>query len=279
VIELAENLGKIAGAYDPIRELAQFGRVFAVFDDQDSECLSYGVAVDGARWFVKLAPDRRTARSLRSAAEFHAAVKHPVIVAPATFTDVGDRAGIVYPWVSGSVLYHPTKSRRMSRTAPASPLRAFREQPLEIVSRVVDEIFDAHLAVAAAGFVAVDFFDGCMLYDPHTTVIRLIDLDLYRRGPFTVEPGPIYGSTRYLSPEERVTGATVDERTMVHLLGRTARMLMDEGDQEQAWRGTAAQLAVLGRATRQDPAERYRSVAEFIQAWRETAPESCALAG
>jgi serine/threonine-protein kinase len=278
VIELAENLGKMAGAYDPIRELARFGRVFAVFDDQDSECLSYGVTVEGAQWFVKLAPDWRTARMLRSAAEFHSAVKHPVIVAPASFTDAGDRAGIVYPWVSGSVLYHPTKSRRMSRSAPGSPLRAFREQPLEIVSRVVDEIFDAHLAVAAAGFVAVDFYDGCMLYDPDTTVIRLIDLDLYRRTPYTVGT-EYYGSRRYLSPEERTEGATVDERTMVYLLGRTGRMLMDEGDQEQAWRGTTAQLAVLDRATRQEQDGRYRSVAEFIQAWRETAPESCALAG
>ena len=279
MIELAENLGRIAGAYDPIRELSRFGKVFAVFDDQDSECLSYGVAVEGARWFVKLAPDRRTARFLRSAAEFHAAVKHPVIVPPASFNDAGSRAGIVYPWVSGSVLYHPTKSRRMSRTAVDSPLRAFREQPLEIIARVLDDIFDAHLAVAAAGFVAVDFYDGCMLYDPATTEIRLIDLDLYRRGPFVVGSELLEGSNRYLSPEERTEGATVDERTMVHLLGRTARILMDEGDQEQAWRGTSAQLAVLDRATRTDPALRYRSVADFIQAWRETAPESRALAG
>lgn len=279
MIELAENLGQIAGAYDPIRELARFGRVFAVFDDQDSECLSYGVAVEGARWFVKIAQDGPTAQMLRSAAQFHAAVKHPVIVAPTRFTDAGNRAGIVYPWVSGSVLYHPTKSRRVSRTAPDSPLRAFRAQPLETVARVLDDIFDAHLAVAAAGFVAVDFYDGCMLYDPATTAIRLIDLDLYRRGPFVVGPEPLCGSKRYLAPEERTVGATVDERTMVHLLGRTARVLMDAGDQEQAWRGTPEQLTVLVRATRPNPAERYRSVAEFVQAWRETAPESCALAG
>lgn len=279
MIELAENLGKIAGAYDPIRELARFGQVFAVFDDQDSECLSYGVAVDGARWFVKLAPDRRTARMLRSAAEFHAAVKHPVIVAPARFNDAGTRAGIVYPWVSGSVLYHPTKSRRVSRTAPDSPLRAFRTQPLDVIERVIDDIFDAHLAVAAAGFVAVDFYDGCMLYDPATRAVRLIDLDLYQRGPFTVGPELLFGSKRYLSPEERTAGATVDERTTVYLLGRTGRILMDEGDQEQAWRGTPEQLAVLERATRADPAGRYRTVAEFVQAWRETAGEACPLAG
>jgi hypothetical protein len=265
---LTTQLAEIAGSRDPQDRLSAFGEVFAVFDDQDSGCLSYGVAADTARWFVKLAPDAATAAMLRSAARFHAAVQHPVILAPLAFADLGERAGIGYPWAPGSVLYHPTKSHRPSRSDPASPMSAFRAQPLEIVRRVVDDIFDAHLAVATAGYLAVDFYDGCMLYDPPTATIRLIDLDHYRPGPFTVGPKLLPGSTRYLSPEERTAGAVVDERTTVYTLGRTALILMDEGDTEQAFRGTSAQRDVLARAASPDPAQRYGTVAQFINAWR-----------
>lgn len=265
---LRARLADVARGENPKRELASFGEVFAVFEEQDSGCLSYGVVVEGARWFVKIAPTGSTAALLRSAVRFHHAVRHPVILAPALFADLGSRAGIVYPWVAGSVLYHPTRSHRPSRTDPASPIRAFRALPLPIVSRVVDDIFDAHLAVATAGYVAVDFYDGCMLYDPATTRIRLIDLDHYRPGPFTVGPQLLPGSTRYLSFEERTAGAVVDQRTTVHTLGRTGLILMDEGDGEQAWRGTAAQRRVLIRATSSDPAERHESVEQFVAAWR-----------
>ncbi|HEU5333414.1 MAG TPA: hypothetical protein VFU73_11625, partial [Actinocrinis sp.] len=87
-------------------------------------------------------------------------------------------------------------------------------------------------------------------------------------GPFTVGPRPLPGSRRFLSPEERTAGAVVDERTMVYTLGRTALILMDEGDLGQAWRGTAAQLEVLERATCADPAGRHDGVARFVAAWR-----------
>lgn len=267
------RLPDIAGSADPRRELASLGEVFAVFDQQDSGCLSYGVILGATRWFVKLAPTGTTAEMLRSAARFHDAVRHRVIVAPAIFSDLGSRAAIVYPWVAGTVLYHPTRSHRPSRTDPASAFHAFRSQPLPIVSKVVDDIYDAHVAVADAGYVPVDFYDGLtLLYDPRTTRIHLIDLDHYRPGPFTVGPQLLPGSTRYLSPEERTAGSIVDQRTTVYTLGRTALILMDEGDSEQAWRGSAAQRQVLIRATSSNPAERHHSVAQFVTAWRTAQP-------
>jgi len=265
---LTAQLPDIAASRDPRARLAGLGEVFALFEEQDSGCRSYGVAVGGERWFVKLAPGAANAALLRSAARFHAAVQHPVILAPVAFADADECAAFLYPWVPGAVLYHSTKARHPSRTDPDSPMRAFRAQPLQVVRRVVDDIFDAHLAVAAAGYVSVDFYDGSMLYDPSTGAVRLIDLDCYRPGPFTVGPQPLPGSRRFLAPEECTAGAVVDERTMVFTLGRTALILMDEGDLGQAWRGTQAQLNVLLHATRPDPAERYESVARLVAAWR-----------
>jgi hypothetical protein len=48
----------------------------------------------------------------------------------------------------------------------------------------------------------VDFYDGCLLYDFTSQELRVIDLDMYSRGPFTNTMGRIFGSTRFMAPEE-----------------------------------------------------------------------------
>ncbi len=72
-----------------------------------------------------------------------------------------------------------------------------------------------------------------------------------------------------MAPEEFRRGALIDSRTTGFTLGRAARLLLDAGDQERTWRGTASQLAVLTRATAVQPDERRPSVAEFVSAWRQ----------
>jgi hypothetical protein len=140
----------------------------------------------------------------------------------------------------------------------------FRAQPVATVERAID----ANVAVATAGYVAVDFYDGTMLYAPDTATMRLIDLDDYRRAPFAVGADGLSGSQRFFSPEETRLGATITEQTTVFTMGRTARLLLDVGDREQAFRGTPVQLAVIARATRPDPADRYPTVAAMVAAWR-----------
>ena len=68
--------------------------------------------------------------------------------------------------------------------------------------------------MAAAGFVSVDLYDGCFLYDFDRHEMRLIDLDEYRPAPFVVDAERLPGSRRYMAPEEFQRGVTIDERTM-----------------------------------------------------------------
>ena len=89
---------------------------------------------------------------------------------------------------------------------------------------------------------------------------RVIDLDMYSRGPFTNTMGRMFGSTRFMAPEEFELGAQVDERTTVFNLGRAALVFLGE-------RGTATQLAAATRACSPDPSERLATVEEFLAAW------------
>lgn len=252
--------------------LRSVGEVFRAFREQDSGCVSYGVLLpDGERWFVKEATTDRARRSLDRAWAFHRAVRHPVIVPQLHRFQVrgGGGTAVVMPWRAGEALYHPTVRGQAGRAHPDSPLARFRALPLDRILNALDGILDAHLVVEAAGQVAVDLYDGAFLYDFEGGELHLIDLDEYRPGPFVLEEDRLPGSRRYMAPEEFRRGTLIDTRTTVHALGRTARLLMDAGDEERAWRGTAGQLAVTRRATRADPGERFGSVRELVRAWRD----------
>lgn len=245
------------------------GQTFEVFDLQDSGNVSYGVDRGHDRIFVKCATSASAALGLERAARLHRDVAHPALVAPTAMVRFGDgMLALVFPWCDGTVLYPATKLGPAIRTHPDGPWVRFRALPVERAYAAIDTLLDAHLAVTAAGYVAVDLYDGCLLYDFHTHRMRLVDLDEYRPGPFTLEAERLPGATRFMAPEEFQRGATIDVRTTVFVLGRAIRLLLDATDVEQQWRGTDEQLAVVAAATRPDPAERYADVASLAKAWR-----------
>lgn len=236
--------------------------------------MSYGIEVDGRRWLVKhsaAGPIETLLRAIR----FHDAVSHPSIVPLRQVLRADNELALVYPWVTGEVLYSPGTSRgSLARTDPASAHARFRAQPVSVILDVLDDVFDAHLAISRAGFVAVDWYDGCLLYDFGQRRINLIDLDEYRPGAFVVVGAPLPGSTRLRPPEHHCSGGTSDDRSTVFQLGRTAQVLLATGDSRESWRAGGRLAAVAARAASEDPDARYRSVAEFVRVWRHTVAAS-----
>lgn len=229
--------------------------------------------VDRRRWFVKCAGDEEGVGWLQSAIRFHAAASHPRIVPLTRAVPVaGGGLALVYPWVDGDILNDPFVPGAAPRDDPDSAYRRFRSLPPTTIAGVIDEILDAHLAVAARGFVAVDFYDGCVIYDFGSGAVHLVDLDLYCPGPYVLASDRQFGSTRFMAPEEFCRGATIDERTTVFTLGRTAFVFLsadDRGDPAaDLWRGSPAQYEVARRATAADSTDRYPTMEGFVAAWR-----------
>jgi serine/threonine-protein kinase len=244
------------------------GQTFEVFDLQDSGNVSYGVDRGDDRIFVKCATTASAVAGLERAARLHSEVFHPALVAPTSLVRFADgMAALVFPWCDGTVLYPSTKLGQTIRTHPDGPWVRFRALPVRWAYNAIESLLDAHLAVTAAGYVAVDLYDGCLLYDFHANRMRLVDLDEYRPGPFQLEDDRLPGSRRFMAPEEFVRGATIDLRTTVFVLGRAIRLLLDGTDTEAQWRGTDEQLAVVAAATRPDPADRYADVQALVKAW------------
>jgi len=252
------------------------GSIFCSFRWQDSGCTSFGVACGGERLFVKYSDQPHGIESLRRAEVLYGQVQHPALADLHNVIATDQGLALVFEWLPGEVLYdYVTHRGQQGRNNPGSPHYRFRNLPVEKILSTLDSIFDVHLLLAERGFIAVDFYDGCIMYDFETDRTFLMDLDEYRLGPFTVEDDRLPGSRRYMAPEEFVQGSLIDQVTNVYTLGRTAVELLGSGSLGKL-RGDEAIMAVIKRAVEPERAQRYSSVWEFVNAWNDAVSQSIA---
>ena len=133
---------------------------------------------------------------------------------------------------------------------------------------VFDVLIDLHVALAAAGWVAVDLYDGCLIVDFATAALKVVDLDTYRRGPSVNDMGRMFGATRFMAPEEFELGAVIDERTTTFTLGRLIWHFATRlTERTEDFCGAPAVAQVVQQACQPSPADRHDSVASFAGAW------------
>jgi len=268
------DLTSIRNVDTPIEAIVrEAGEIVRAYREQDSGCVSYVVEVDEGRLFVKAALTDAARASLLRAEALHGAIRSPTLPRLLNTFAATEGPVHVYEWVPGEILYdYVTMDGERGRADPASAHARFRKLPVDRILDALATIYDLHVQIAEAGFVAVDFYDGCILYDFDEHRAWVCDLDEYRPGPFALDAPRLPGSRRFMAPEEFVRGSVIDQRTNVFTLGRTAAVLLGDGDLESsAWRGTDRMRDVLRRATSRDRDSRYESVAAFVRAWRKAA--------
>jgi serine/threonine protein kinase, bacterial len=78
----------------------------------------------------------------------------------------------------------------------------------------------------------------------------------------------MFGSTRFMAPEEFELGALIDERTNVFVMGRTALVFLSDGKlNADTFRGTRALFEVVAKACDPERSRRHDSMASFYHAW------------
>lgn len=250
------------------RELvAQHGEIFAVFDasTQDSGNVSYGVRVGDERLFVKTAGDPQNSSAylshgervalLRNAVRFASAVSDAALPKLRNVVESSEGPLLVYEWVDGELV----GTSRARRSDPASAFARFRGLPTRELVSALDTVFRLHANLADLGWIACDFYDGSLLYDFARREMHLVDLDNYRDAPFTNEMGRMFGSDRFMAPEEYTLGARIDERTTVFTMGRTLQQLFPSADDSF--------MGIASRACEPDPHRRFENAARFYEAW------------
>lgn len=258
--------------------LRAIGGVFAVFDSrtQDSGNISYGIQMGEERYFVKTAGDPDDLRHflphparvtlLRNAVRMARDCDHPALPRLHQVIESPNGPLLVYEWLEGERVGVPGAERE----DPGSSFQRFRNLPASEITRALDVVYNLHDVLARSGWIAVDFYDGSMIYDFARREMHVFDLDSYRDAPSTNDMGRMFGSTRFMAPEEFERGAPIDERTTVFTMGRTAAVFLSDGTLERLpFRGSDALYDIIRRACREDRRERFPSLAEFCDAWRE----------
>ena len=103
-----------------------------------------------------------------------------------------------------------------------------------------------------------------MLYDFPTRLLTVMDLDTYHRGPFRNTMGRMFGSTRFMAPEELSLGAPIDTRTTAYVMARTALAFLQDPP--------PALQSVHQEAT----TTRYPTYSAFYDAWQTASSTTAA---
>ncbi|MGD6958303.1 phosphotransferase [Rossellomorea aquimaris] len=248
--------------------IEEYGEVFKVYDDQDSGNICFGVKNGDQKMFIKFAgaPTARFEGKLEDAvAELKDAVKvyedlaHPHLVKLLRSEEIGGGFAAIFEWTDGEC---------MGKMYPLSREK-FMQMPDRTKMDVFHDILDFHIHVMEQGYVAIDFYDGSILYDFSKDETLICDIDLYSKRPYINKAGRMWGSSRFMSPEEFEQGAVIDEITNVYLIGATAFALFG-GEKDRSidkWRLSEKLYRVALKAVSDDREKRQQSLAEFKKEW------------
>ena len=281
--------------------LRRLGSVFCVYAGQDSGNLLFGVERDGMRRFVKYAGARTVDYSgtaaeavdrLRQAAGVYRELRHPALIGMEETLELPQGFACVYDWFDGKGMHDLNEiDSGVDKDDPRSGYYRYRHLPLEKRLHSLRVLFDFLTYVEDRGFVAVDFYDGSVLYDFKNDITKICDIDLYRPKPLYNHMGPdFWGTKRLKAPEEYILGAEIDSRSNVftlgalilHLFGAYTREDVGRMYRENAFHPCSREgwildgplYDVVRKATEPDKAARYPSMRAFREAFWTAVPKA-----
>jgi serine/threonine-protein kinase len=247
--------------------LKKYGAVFKVFDDQDSGNICFGAAKGENEYFVKFAgaPTARgtiTAEeaiaNLKNAVPVYQDLAHHSLIKLVDAEEIGGGFAMIFEWVNAecACAAYPQSRKKFMRT------------PIETRIKIFEDIMDFHAYAAKQGYVAIDFYDGSIMYDFENKKTLICDIDFYQKSPYVGRMG-LWGSTRFISPEEREDGAVIDEVTNVYTMGATAFALFSDSDRtREKWPLGGELYNVVKKAVSDAREQRQQSITRLIEEWK-----------
>lgn len=253
--------------------LSKYGRVFKIFDDQDSGNICFGVQNDSFKFFIKFAgaPTQRANVSppeaierMKATVPIYRDLAHPALANLISAEEIGGGYAMVFDWTDAECMGMQYSQSR----------EKFMQMPTATRLRVLDDILEFHAHVARQGYVAIDFYDGGIMYDFAANRTILCDIEFYEKMPYVNKMGRMWGSGRFMSPEEFTLGATIDEVTNVYAMGATAFEFFGDNHDRcfEKWSLSRKLFDVAKKATSDDRNQRQQSIAQFMIEWKASIP-------
>ncbi|GGD62325.1 serine/threonine-protein kinase [Paenibacillus nasutitermitis] len=207
--------------------LSEYGKVFTVFDKQDSGYICFGVQNGYKKLFLKVAgaptvssnvsPDVAINR-LKTTVSIYQDLRHPKLIEIIEHKEIKGGYLTVFEWFEGECM-----GKQYGK------FNEFIDLSLEDKFNIYKDILLFHQLVNQQGYIAIDFYDGCILYNFTSKQTMICDIEFYCKKPVINNVGRMPGSSRYMSPEEFQLGTEIDERSNVFLMGATAFQLFGGG--------------------------------------------------
>jgi serine/threonine-protein kinase len=249
--------------------LTEYGKVFTVFDKQDSGYLCFGIQNDNNQLFLKMA-GAATVRSnvsmdvaitrLKSTVSIHKDLRHPTLIEMIEHKEIKDGYLTVFEWFDGDCMGKQYNS-----------FDKFFALQLDKKFSIYNEILLFHLHANKCGYIALDFYDGSIMYDFITEMTKICDVELYSKKPVINTMGRMWGSSRYMSPEEFQLGSEIDESSNVFLMGATAFQLFGGGIERtlDKWQANEKLYSIALKAVSTEKDDRYQSIGEYFESWNK----------
>ena len=248
--------------------LNEYGKVFKVFDDQDSGNICFGVDNGVDKYFIKFggAKTSEYEGSIQSAVErlkytvnVYNSLQHNSLISFITSFDDGAGFATVFKWVD---------AEGIGRMYPDSNSK-FLNLPISKRLNVFNNVMDFFEYTISKGFVAIDFYDGSILYNFDNDQAIICDIDFFEQNP--VINKCCWGSSLFKAPEENIVGETIDEITNVYTLGAFAFALFGKYKRNyDSWQLNENLFNVAQKATSNDRNKRYKSIVDFKKDWNNS---------
>jgi serine/threonine-protein kinase len=273
--------------------LQAYGNIFSVIDETGSGCICFGIESD-KKYFYKIAGAKTVGAEmsqeesitlLKKAVQIYEDIKHPSIIQLVKSFTYQEFFVAVFAWAEGECLFdHWNFDLYKQNPEILSPAKRFQQLPIAKKQKVASILFSFFDTVHKHDYIAVDFYDGSIMYGFNTDRITICDIDLFVKRPVINTLGKDYpGTKRLKAPEENIVGEIILEDTNVFTLGA---ILFDmftspskEDMQERYLQGyfipAQSQIGVLHtsieqvllKATKLERTKRYQTIKEFHKAW------------
>lgn len=257
----------------------EYGTVFKVFDDQDSGNICFGVCgkSDGSGeaplYFIKFAgapteaydgAPQDAVERLKATLPLYQTLAHPRLIQLLEAREMAGGYAMVFKWVQGISMgrMYPEEHRRFMSLPTKTRLRIFRE-----LLTFLDHVH-------RKGYVAVDFYDGSVMYTKEGKAF-FCDIDLFCKKPYINPVGRMWGSSRFMSPEEFIRGAEIDEVSNVYMAGAFAFALFGGYERRlETWTLSKRLFRVVRKSVCKKRESRQQSIRQLIKEWDAAVKES-----
>ena len=246
----------------------QYGTIFKVVENgEGSGNICFGVENNNKKYFLKFAGAPKTKFDLaeiedainwlKDAKQVYQDLAHENLIKFIKGEEAGGGYVNIFEWIDAECIGYPSPSSR----------RKFLNLPAEAKLRAFEDILSFHAHVADKGYVAIDFYADQIMYNFENGKTIICDIDFYQKSPYYGDKGP-WGSSNFVSPEERVPGMRIDEITMVYTMGATAFSIFADYDRSyEKWTLKKSSYDVARKAVSDDRDMRQQSIRQFIYEW------------